>query len=80
MLDDLDESDEVVATASICPLPECGALVISFRSPRRAGCGTSESWNEFACPRCGIDFSVSQDELIFQSVPKSWLLARIQAA
>jgi hypothetical protein len=80
MLDDLDERDEVVATGSICPVPECGALVISFRPSDCAGSDNTASWREFTCPRCGIDFSVPHDELIFQSVPKSWLLARIQAA
>jgi hypothetical protein len=31
MLDDWDERDEVVAAGSICPIPDCGALVISYR-------------------------------------------------
>jgi hypothetical protein len=80
MLDGLDECDEVVAAASICPVPDCGALVISYRPPDRAGRNNSKSWCEFTCSRCGIDFTVREDELIFQSVPKLWLLARVQAA
>jgi hypothetical protein len=35
MLDDWDERDEVVAAGSICPVPDCGALVISYRAPDR---------------------------------------------
>jgi hypothetical protein len=80
MLDDWDESDEVVAAGSICPVPDCGALVISYRPPDRTGRVNAKSWCEFTCSRCGIDFSVPEDQLIFQSVPKEWLLARVQAA
>jgi hypothetical protein len=80
MLDDWDERDEVVAAGSICPVPDCGALVISYRPPDRTGRDNAKSWCEFTCPRCGIDFTVPEEELIFQSVPKVWLLARVQAA
>jgi hypothetical protein len=80
VLDNWDERDEVVAAGSICPVADCGALVISYRPPYRAGHDNAKSWCEFACTRCGTDFTVPEDELIFQSVPKEWLLARVQAA
>jgi len=80
MLDDWDECDEVVAAGSICPVPDCGALVVCYRPPDRAEVDNSKSWCEFRCSRCGIDFTVSESELIFQSVPKEWLLARVQTA
>jgi hypothetical protein len=80
MLDDWNERDEVVAAGSICPVPDCGALAVSYRPPDRTGRDNDKSWCEFTCPRCGIDFTVPKDELIFQLVPKVWLLARIQAA
>ena len=80
MLDDWDERDEVVAAGSICPVPDCGALAVSCRPPDRTGLDSAKSWCEFTCPRSGIDFSVPEDELMFQSVPKESLLARVQAA
>ena len=80
MLDEWDERDEVVAAGSICPVADCGALVICYRPSDRTGRDNPKSWCEFTCPRCGIDFTVPEDELIFQSVPKEWLLARVQAA
>jgi hypothetical protein len=80
MLDDSDERDDVVAAGSICPVPDCGALVVSYRPPERTGRDNARSSCEFTCPNCLIDFSVPEDELIFQSVPKEWLLARVQAA
>ena len=80
MLDDWDERDDVVAAGSICPVPDCGALVVSYKPPERTGPDNARSWREFTCLHCGIDFSVPEDELIFQSVPKEWLLARVQAA
>jgi hypothetical protein len=80
MSDDWYERDEVVAAGSICPVPDCGALVISYRPSDRAGRDNARSWCEVACKRCGTDFTVPEDELILQSVPKEWLLARVQAA
>jgi hypothetical protein len=80
MLGDWFECDDVVAAGSICPVPDCGALVVSYRAPERTGCDNPRSWCEFTCLQCGIDFSVPEDELIFQSVPKEWLLARVQTA
>ena len=80
MLDDSDERDDVVAAGSICPVPDCAALVVSYRPPERTGRDNARSSCEFTCPHCLIDFSVPEDELIFQSVPKEWLLARVRAA
>jgi hypothetical protein len=80
MIDDWDEREEIVAAGSICPLPDCGALVISYRPPDCTGHINAKSWCEFRCSRCGTDFAVPEDELIFQSVPKEWLLARVHAA
>jgi len=70
--------DDEVASVSRCPIPECGALAVAFTPPDRA-CDSAEL-REFTCPRCGSDFSASDNQLIFQSVPKRWLLARVQAA
>ena len=79
MLDNWDERDEVVAAASICPIPDCSALVVAYRPPVRAERDNARPWCEFSCPRCGTDFTVPEDELIFQSVPKEWLRARFHA-
>jgi hypothetical protein len=80
MFDGWDERDEVEAAGTICPLPGCGALVVSYRPPDRMGLDHAISWCEFTCTRCGTDFIVAEEELIFQSVPKEWLLARVQTA
>jgi hypothetical protein len=80
MLGRCDELDEVVAAGSICPVPDCGALVISYGRSDLVAPDNAKSWWEFSCARCGTDFTVPEDELIFQSVPKEWLLARVQAA
>jgi hypothetical protein len=78
MHDDWSEFDNELAAGSSCPVPECGALAVAF-SPQDAGRDHAELW-EFTCPHCGVDFVVSGDELIFQSVPKKWLLASVQIA
>jgi len=74
-----DERDDEVAAGVICPMPDCGALLVAYTPPDRTGCDNAELW-EFTCPRCEIDFTVAEDELIFQSVPKGWLLPRVHAA
>jgi hypothetical protein len=75
MPDDRDEQDDVVAAGASCPIPDCGALAITYRPTEGVGRADSKPW-EFTCPRCGIDFTVPEDELILQPVPKEWLVAR----
>jgi len=78
MPDDWDEHDDVVVAVSSCPMPDCGALAVAYHSTDGVG-RDLEPW-EFTCPVCGIEFTVLEDELLLQSVPKEWLLAKVQAA
>ena len=73
------ENEGEVAAGAICPLPDCGALALAFRAPALISHDHIEPW-EFACGRCGIEFVVPEVELVFQSVPKNWLLARFTVA
>lgn len=76
MPDYSDELDEIIAAASICPV--CNTVVFAYRS----GClkpHASDRW-EFMCPQCGTDFTVPENELAFQCLPKEWLSARVCAA
>ena len=76
---DWEQGDDVVAAASICPVPDCSALVIEYKAADSVRSGHPEDW-EFTCSRCGIEFTVAQGELIFQSVPKQWLSANTPVA
>ena len=76
---ELGERDDEVAAGAICPLPDCGALVVAFRAPSLISRDLIEPL-EVACGRCGIEFVVPEHELVFQSVPKDWLLARVTVA
>ena len=78
MPDEWDEHDDIAAGSS-CPMPNCGELAVAYRSTDTVERDHSEPW-EFTCPHCGIDFTVPEDELLFQSVPSKWLLAGVQAA
>ena len=60
-------------------MPDCGALVVTYTPPDRTGRDNAEPW-EFVCGRCGVEFVAPEDELVFQSVPKDWLLARVDVA
>jgi hypothetical protein len=64
----------IVAAASSCPVLACGSLVIDYRPADSVRPSHPEDW-EFTCSRCGIKFTVTHGELIFQSVPKQWLSA-----
>ena len=66
------QDNRSVAAASSCPALDCGSLVIEFRSADNLQSGHSGEW-EFACTRCGAEFTTSRGELIFQSVPRRWL-------
>ena len=74
-----EERDDEVAAGAICPMPDCGALAVAFGAMNVVGRDHPKPW-EFTCPRCGIDFVTPEDALTFQSVPKYWLLARVQYA
>jgi len=73
-----EESDDVAAGA-ICPVPDCGALTVAYRSADNPHRVDAEPW-QFTCPRCEIDFTASEGDLIFQSVPKGWLVANAHGA
>jgi hypothetical protein len=75
----LEHCDDIVAAASSCPVPDCGFLVVEYRAAGSVRPGHAEDW-EFMCSRCGMEFTVTQGELIFQSVPKQWLSANIHVA
>jgi hypothetical protein len=60
-------------------MPDCGALVVAFGATYVVRRDYIEP-REFVCGRCGIKFVVPEDELVFQSVPKDWLLAKVHLA
>jgi hypothetical protein len=54
--------------------PTAGALVVAFRTTYVVRRDHIEPW-KFVCGRCGIEFVVPENELVFQS--KDWLLAKV---
>jgi hypothetical protein len=68
------------AFGATCPMPNCGALVVTYESPdslneivRSVGATT---W-EFVCSECGAEFTAPADDLLFQSVPREWLFSQV---
>lgn len=67
------------AFGATCPMPSCGALVVTYE--------TADSLNEiirsrgaaweFVCSECGAEFTVPKRDLLFQSVPREWLFSQI---
>jgi hypothetical protein len=66
--------DDVIAAASSCPALDCGSLVIDCRPADNSRLCYPEDWG-FTCSRCGLDFTVPLNQLIFRSVPKQWFSA-----
>jgi|HubBroStandDraft_4_1064222.scaffolds.fasta_scaffold2691401_1 hypothetical protein len=69
-----DNDNNDVASGSSCPIPGCAALAVTYGPPDNG------EQCEFTCPRCSSNFIACSDALIFQSVPKKWLLAGVQVA
>lgn len=76
MPDYSDELYDVIAGVSFCP--DCSTLAFAYRSTDAERIN-SNHW-DFMCPRCGTDFVMPESELLFQSLPKEWLLSRVYAA
>ena len=71
-----DKLDDVIAAVSICP--DCGMLAFAYRSSD-AKRHDSDRW-DFMCARCGTEFVMPESELVFQSLPKEWLLSKVYTA
>jgi len=67
-----EEEDEVIAACALCPNEDCGSLVIAYRT---IGTPSADPWN-FVCSRCGTDFSMPEEELVFQSLALATLLGK----
>ena len=71
------EQVDLRAFGATCPMPHCGALAVTYepqgsiREIQGAG-----SW-EFVCSECGAEFSAAHQDLVFQSVPREWLLSQV---
>jgi len=74
-----DEEVDIRAAGAVCPMIDCGALAIAYRpsdSLHELMPRPSARW-EFVCPECGSEFAVLREDLLFQSVPRDWLLADV---
>jgi predicted RNA-binding Zn-ribbon protein involved in translation (DUF1610 family) len=69
------EQVDIRASGTICPVPNCGALVVAYRAARKTR-RASVNW-DFVCPSCGFEFTAFENDLVFQSVPRDWLLSEV---
>lgn len=71
------EEVDLRAFGATCPMPHCGALAVTYEpqdSIREITVGGS--W-EFVCSECGAEFIAACQDLVFQSVPREWLLSQV---
>ena len=76
---DWEQREDVIAAGTTCPMPDCAALTLTYRSADDVDRLDAEPW-EFTCPRCGLEFIIPEGSLIFHSVPKDWLWAGVHTA
>ena len=82
LLSNWKEEVDLRAAGAVCPMRGCGTLVIAYEP--------AESWNEarrrgkstweFVCSECGTEFTAPESDLLFQSVPREWLFAKVSNA
>jgi hypothetical protein len=82
MLQNWGRKEPVLAAGASCPIPGCASLAITYTLAAGTGHGSRRLGSDcvFICPRCGFEFVTIQDELLFHSVPTSWLLAGVSQA
>ena len=67
------------AFGATCPMPGCGALVVTYEpadSLNEMTKARGAAW-EFVCAECGAEFTASRASLLFQSVPREWLFSQV---
>jgi len=71
------EEIDLRAFGATCPMPDCGALAVTYESSD----ALSALHNcEFTCAECGAEFSTPPGDLIFESVPREWLFSQVSSA
>lgn len=81
MLQNWGRKVPVLAAGASCPMPGCGALAIAYTLAAGTDYGHAPGRDcLFICPRCGYEFATIPNELLFHSVPTSWLLSGIAQA
>jgi hypothetical protein len=78
MTDNRTHDTPLLAAGSSCPMPDCGALAVSYR-PAGEDSATAGLW-EFTCPHCGFEFAAFDEDLLFRSVQEEWFRAGIHSA
>jgi len=69
------------ATGTTCPMPRCGALVITYEPADSLSAITgAAATRDFVCSECGTEFSATPSDLLFQSVPREWLFSEVSHA
>jgi len=80
MLHEWKEEVDLRAAGATCPMPECGALVITYETADRLSALTGASSIRFVCSECGAEFCAAPDDLLFKSVPREWLFTGVSCA
>jgi hypothetical protein len=67
------------AFGATCPMPACGALVVTYEPPvslNEIAQARGAAW-EFVCSECGAEFRAPRADLVFQAVPREWLFSQV---
>ena len=70
---------EMRACGTTCPMPGCGALAISYEAADSFNtlCRAHTAKWDFVCSECGTEFSAPKADLLFDAIPRDWLLSQV---
>ena len=74
---DWEERDDLMAAATSCPMPDCGALSVAYRST--AGVGRGDMSHGSSRARAAESILLSPEDEPFQWAPEDWFRAKVHA-
>ncbi len=74
MKDDWKEDADLLAAGAVCPEAGCGEITFAYHDPHNEDEMRTDQF-EFVCSRCGREFSILVEDLLFHSVRREWLWA-----
>lgn len=79
MKDDWKDDADLLAAGAVCPEAGCGEINFAYHDAHDEAQNGTDRF-EFMCSRCGREFSILEEDLLFHSVRREWLWAGSHSA
>jgi hypothetical protein len=79
MLHSWEREEPMLAAGARCPMPGRGSVAVAFMLAEKRDNAGRERFRDwlFVCQRCEFGFRTNRENVLFQSVPESWLLGGV---